>query len=122
MKYELLADNMKVFPNFHVFSSNGTCAFITSDSKIDPNSSLKENKGIYIATCNIPANYLNDEVYFISFALTTIKPSIHVHFFEKDAMQVHVIDKIDGTITRNGYSGVIPGVIRPALDWSSEKI
>ncbi len=122
MKYELLADKMNVYPNVHIYSAEGACAFITSDSQIDPDSNMKENKGIYVARCKIPANYLNDDVYFIGFALTNLKPSIHVHFFEKDALQLHVIDKIENTITRNGYSGVIPGVIRPALDWSCEEI
>lgn len=121
MEYELLVDNMKVSPNFHVFSSEGACAFVTTDSKLDQGACMKMKKGVYIATCKIPANYLNDDVYFIGFALTSIKPSIHVHFFERNTLQLHVIDKIDGTITRNGYSGVIPGVIRPVLDWSSEK-
>jgi lipopolysaccharide transport system ATP-binding protein len=122
MKYELLEDNMHVCPNIHIYSSDGTCAFVTSDSKIDPEATLKFKKGVYMSTCKIPANFLNAGMYFIGFALTSVKPSLKVHFYERDVLQLHIIDKIEGTITRSGYSGHIPGVVRPLLDWSCAKI
>ena len=122
MKYELLENNMHVYPNFHIYNSEGICVFITSDSKIDPNLMFKQEKGQYVSMCIIPANYLNDGTYFIGLALTSTKPTIHVHFYEKDALQLLVVDKIEGTITRNGYVGEIPGAIRPSLDWRCEKL
>jgi lipopolysaccharide transport system ATP-binding protein len=122
MKYELLKDEMSVYPNFHIFNSEGVCVFITSDSKLDSKLMLKKEKGQYVSTCIIPANYFNDGTYFIGLALTSTKPTTHVHFYEKDALQLLVSDKIEGTITRNGYAGPIPGVIRPSLDWRCEKL
>ncbi len=122
MKYELLDDNMHVYPNFHFYNADGTCAFVTFDGKLDPDLSLKLDAGIYVSTCIIPANFLNDGTYFIGFALTTSKPIFRVHFYEKDALQLHVVDKIEGTITRSGYSGPMPGAVRPSLDWRCEKI
>ena len=122
MKYELLDNNMRVYPNFHVYRADGTCAFVTFDGKLDPDLSLKLDAGIYVSNCIVPADFLNDGIYSIGFALTTSTPVFKVHFYEKDALQLHVVDKIEGTITRSGYAGPMPGAVRPSLDWRCEKI
>jgi lipopolysaccharide transport system ATP-binding protein len=76
----------------------------------------------YLSTCILPADFLNDGTYFVGLALTSESPFLHVHFYKKEALQILITDKIEGTITRNGYAGPIPEVVRPSLDWSIQKL
>jgi len=117
MDYELLKNGMHVYPNFHVYDSYGQPVFITSDSKLDYKSELKNKAGVYVSRCKVPANTLNSTTYFITFALTSIYP-LHVHFWEKDLLFITVNDPLEGILSRSeGYSGPIPGAIRPLLEW-----
>lgn len=51
-------------------------------------------------------------------AVTTREPEI-IHVFERDAVAFQVVDSMDGNSVRGDYSGHIPGVIRPLLQWET---
>jgi len=122
MEYELLHNGMAVYPNFHFLDSEGRYVFVSSDSSLDPDSSLKNTRGRYLARCRIPPNLLNDTTYFIGLALTSPARKT-VHFFEKGALLVRVVDPIQGTLTRPvNYAGRIPGTLRPYLEWDCERL
>ena len=121
MEYELLKNDMHVYPNFHFYDSYGQLVFVTSDSKLDYKSELKNKAGIYVSRCKIPANTLNSNTYYVGFALTTIYP-LHVHFYEKDLLLITINDPIEGILSRSkGYSGPMPGTVRPLLEWELYK-
>jgi lipopolysaccharide transport system ATP-binding protein len=42
-----------------------------------------------------------------------------VHFYEADAVAFQVIDSVDGDAARGDYTGNIPGVVRPMLEWTT---
>jgi lipopolysaccharide transport system ATP-binding protein len=109
------------YPNFHFFDARGEYAFVSSSNK---HASLGTDVGTYEAECIIPGYLLNNGVYFIGLALTFTHQGIHVSFYEKDALSVNVRDPIDKTLddVRSGYSGPIPGTVRPRLEWKIEKI
>lgn len=117
MKYNIISSKNKYFPNFHIFSSDGTYAFISSPQAIDV-----AHPGVYEAACMIPANFLNEGTYFVGLALTSLESGVKVHFFEKNALSFNVKDPIEGVPTRNGYAGPIPGVVRPLLDWAIRRV
>ena len=121
MEYEVLINGAQVTPNFHVFGPGGIYTFVTSDAVIDPRGLLKTQRGTYRARCRIPGNFLNDGIYYVGFALTTMATS-NVHFYEKDLLNLSVIDPIEGTVTRGNFVGPMPGAVRPALVWESERI
>lgn len=106
------------FPNFHFYNSLYQCVFVTAGNRNDHTS----GDATYEATCTIPGNFLNDDIYYIGLALTFMHGGIHVSFFEKDTLSVIVYDPIQDTLEneRQGYSESIPGVIRPQLDWKVE--
>jgi lipopolysaccharide transport system ATP-binding protein len=117
MEYELLKNGLRAYPNFHIHDSYGQIVLITSDSKLDYRSELKNKAGIYVSRCKIPANTLNSNTYYIMFVLTDVYP-FRVHFSEKDLLFVTVTDPIEGILSRpEGYSGSIPGAVRPLLEW-----
>ncbi|MGD0234874.1 MAG: hypothetical protein ABSC55_10100 [Syntrophorhabdales bacterium] len=108
-------------PNFHVFGPGGVYTFVTSDAVIDPGGLPKTERGISRARCRMPGNFLNDGIYYIGFALTTME-TLKVHFYEKDLLNLSVVDPIEGTVTRGNFVGPMPGAVRPALVWESECI
>lgn len=122
MRYRLHQQVPKApFANFHFFDTKGECAFISAGEDYVGCNGMAP--GVYIAACVVPANLLNNGTYFIGLALTFTHQSIHVSFFEKDALCFTVIDPLEETVDtlRCGYSGPIPGVVRPKLEWQIRK-
>ena len=122
MEYEVTQNNAYLIPSFDIYTSNGICAFVTSDCVIDPEAKAKNIEGRYIARCIIPGNILNSGTYYIGIVLSSISPAHIIHFKKRDLFQLTITDPIEGTITRGGYCGVMPGVVRPVLKWECERI
>ena len=121
MKYKLNKD-VPISPsaNFHIYNPQGQAVFITGSDR-----QLPVNKaGTYEATCAIPGNLLNNDTYSIGLALTFTHNGIHVSFFQQNALSVTVREIIEETLEegRSGYSGVVPGAVRPKLNWEVKKI
>ena len=108
-------------PNFHFLDDRGEYAFVSSGS--DPSPSVGQ-PGTYEAECIVAGHLLNNGTFFIGVALTFTHQGIHVSFYEKDALSVSVRDPIDETLDdmRSGYSGDIPGPVRPNLDWHIQRL
>ncbi|HXX80151.1 MAG TPA: ABC transporter ATP-binding protein [Thermodesulfovibrionales bacterium] len=118
MKYQINRTNSKeYFPNFHIFSSDGTYAFVSSPQTIDVAS-----LGIHEAECIIPNNFLNEGTYFVGLALTSFESGVKVHFYENNALSFNVKDPLENVPTRRGYVGPMPGVVRPLLDWTVRRV
>jgi lipopolysaccharide transport system ATP-binding protein len=121
MKYQLKKDvPVSPYANIHVDNSHGQAVFVTGSPRILP----VNRAGIYEATCTIPGNLLNNDTYSVGLALTFTHTGIHVSFFEPHALMVTVRENIDETLEeyRNGYSGVMPGAVRPKLDWEVTRV
>jgi hypothetical protein len=68
----------------------------------------------------VPANLMNDGLFSAGIALTFSHSGIHVSFYDQNSLNFAVVDGMTGVPTRSssGYSGPIPGVLRPLLPWS----
>jgi homopolymeric O-antigen transport system ATP-binding protein len=119
MEYRITSGADRIYvPNFHFYCHDGSCAFIVNavDCKRLP-------AGEYSAECHVPANFLNDGLYSIRMALTSYESGVSVHFYDEGgAILFNVHDPIDGVVTRVGYSGAIPGAVRPLLPWTLKPI
>jgi lipopolysaccharide transport system ATP-binding protein len=103
----------KCVPNFHFFSSAGSCVFVTQPDRADV-----IGPGEYCAECTIPGGLLNEGAYFVGVALTTYYDSRYdVEFNDKNAVTFNVIDPMDARSNRYSYIGPMPGVVRPKLAW-----
>ena len=123
MRYALHQEVPKPpYANFHFLDTRGEYAFVSQGDRFV--NSTGTEAGIYVAECIVPGHLLNNGTYFIGLALTFTHRGIHVSFQEKDALSVSVRDPIDETLDemRKGYSGHIPGPVRPRLDWLIEKV
>jgi lipopolysaccharide transport system ATP-binding protein len=117
MVYEVLKQVPgEPYPNVHVFDSRGDCAFVSA-AQVNRTQSIQP--GIYHAICAIPANLFNDGLYSVGLALTFAHSGIEVSFFDQNALNFAVVDSMENVPTREmGYTGPIPGVFRPILEWS----
>lgn len=118
LKYQILQDsNYKFLPNFHFYTADGTCAFITSVEKIEilP-------MGIYEAECVLPMNFLNEGAYFVGLAISSFESGVRIHFYEQNILSFNIKDALDGVGRSHGYVGRVPGVVRPQLNWNLVKV
>ena len=116
MVYEILCRSPgNPYPNIHLYDSKGNCIFVTA-AKVNCGAPMEA--GIYHATCDIPANLLNDGIFSAGLALTFSHNGIHVSFNDRNALNFAVVDSMIDVPTREaGYTGPMPGVLRPILAW-----
>ncbi|HEX6728968.1 MAG TPA: ABC transporter ATP-binding protein [Pyrinomonadaceae bacterium] len=117
MEYEVHKAGHLLTPNFHVYNEEGITVFITND--LDPVwRGRPKPEGIFTSTVWIPGNFLAEGTLIAGAALSTLDPVV-VHFFEREAVAFQVIDSLDGDSARGEYAGPYPGVVRPALEWTT---
>jgi lipopolysaccharide transport system ATP-binding protein len=98
-------DNQNLNISLHVYASTGECIFNIST----PVGNF--NAGIVKATTEIPANFMNDGTYTISFMIVKDK-SIILHNFE-EVFNFEIADhRMDTT-----WYGKWPGYVRPNFDF-----
>jgi lipopolysaccharide transport system ATP-binding protein len=102
-------ENPKIVPNFH-FYTQGQCAFVSS-----PAGEVITSRGAHLVTMWIPGNFLNDGLYEVKLAATTMVPQ-KVHFHEQNGFCFNVVDDIHSE-ERSEYANAIPGAVRPRLRW-----
>lgn len=93
--------------NFNIFfnSDEGYNIFASCSTP------AKINYGRFEATCFIPANYLNDNTYFID--VMVVENGTNVRLSLKDALM------IEGKEPQRaeGWQGKFPGFVKPNFDW-----
>lgn len=113
MEYELLQEK-SVVSNFHFKTMDDVYVMVVHDE------SAPSSIGKYRAECLVPKYLLNDGAYTVGVAVSSFEKGTHVHFFEQNALTFNVKDPI--AETRTGYSGRIPGIIRPQLKWEMSRL
>jgi lipopolysaccharide transport system ATP-binding protein len=118
MTYDVLQSGKVFIPNCHFYNEQGFCIFISHDWYGGWRHRPRP-VGRYVSTIRIPANFLAEGTVFVTAVVTTYEP-LEVHFSERDAVAFTVVDTLDGDSARGDYAGVLPGVVRPILDWTTE--
>ena len=118
MEYDVLKSGFKLLPNIYFWNEEGVCAFGAQD--LDPAWRMRPRPaGRYVSTVHIPSNLLADGMMFINANLSTLDPSTN-QFSEKSVIAFQVVDSFAGDTARGGYTGNMPGVVRPLLEWSTQ--
>jgi hypothetical protein len=121
VSFEIIDNPKQLLFNVFVFvlTAEGTIAFITGT----PEKSAFYEKGTYTATGQIEGNFLNEGTYFVNLGINSLNAGVQVHIHELNALSFNIKDPIYDVPTRNsGYSGIVPGIVRPLLNWKTEKI
>lgn len=105
-------------PNFHLYNAEGVLLGIFA-----PKNDLagKYGAGKYTAICELPQHLLNEGVYRVLLALSSWQETVRIHFAIANALTFKVIDDLTDASFRNGYTSALPGLIRPAFNWSIQK-
>lgn len=111
IEYEIRKSGNFPIPNIHFLTEEMIRVFVSACSKDIANYDV----GLHRVRLKIPANLLNVGKYSIQVALSNMNPVI-VHAFAEHALNFDINE--DLTVRKNDYRGVIPGVIRPDLNWS----
>lgn len=114
MVYEVITEGKPKIPNIHLYTMKGDCVFVSGERE----DSKLITKGKFKAIAWIPANLLNVEVYSVGLALSTMTP-VTVHFSAPNALSFETTENINNRV--NSYNQDIPGIIRPSLDWETNK-
>jgi lipopolysaccharide transport system ATP-binding protein len=104
------------FPNFHFFDQFGQYVFVSAPPV---NKHVEAAAGEFQAECIIPGNFLNVGHFSIGLALTFHHQGIHVSFYEQHGLNITITENLDDSAARtSNYTGEIPGVVRPILNWN----
>jgi lipopolysaccharide transport system ATP-binding protein len=118
MEFDVIVPGRKLLPHFVLHNQEGVLVFVSVDQ--DPEWLGKPRPvGRYVSTGWIPGNLLAEGTLFVNANMFSMEPR-QVQFVERDAAAFQVIDSIDGDSARGGYGGVMPGVVRPLLEWTTE--
>jgi lipopolysaccharide transport system ATP-binding protein len=88
--------------------------------------SLRENRrmlvpGFYQTRLSIPPRLLSPGTVVISFDVGEDSESARAHAQAMEALRVRIVDDLEDRTIRGAYKGPLPGMIRPKLDWTTEK-
>ena len=118
MEFEVLEPGHVLSPNFHIYSEEGIILFVSND--LDPQwLGRPRPPGIYTSTAWIPGNFLAEGTLYVGAAVSTLDP-VMVHFFEPQIVAFRVVDNHESGSVRGDFKGPYPGVVRPALKWTTK--
>lgn len=119
MTYEVLQSGSTLTPTCILYNDEGICVFATTD--LDAHWRTQGRApGCYSSTVWIPANFLAEGNHFVTAAAGSYSP-LRIHFNERDTISFLVIDTLEGDSARGDIPGEFPGVVRPLLEWKTER-
>ena len=117
LRYRLRRDvPFRVVPNFHFYLQDGQRFFIAFPAEVAPSAA-----GEYEATCIVPAFLVNTGRYTVTLILSSYELPNPVHFAAERALRFEVYEPPGSDPRRHGWTGGLPGVNRPHLQWETTK-
>ncbi|MDQ3585479.1 MAG: ABC transporter ATP-binding protein, partial [Acidobacteriota bacterium] len=77
--------------------------------------------GRYTSIVWIPGNLLAEGSLVAHISLMSHFPTTRMHAHSRNAVAFQVIDNQAGDSARGDYLGPLPGVMRPLLEWTTQK-
>lgn len=120
INYQVLIEGSVFTHGINLFDSQGT-NILNSHDVISELRILPRSVGVYSSSVCIPENFLAEGIVVVGVALFSINPfDLHVH--ELEVISFNVYDNINGNSARGAYTGGFPGVVRPILNWQTDKL
>jgi len=116
IQYWNFIPNTELNLSIAVHNQEGICVF-SSNSTGEMGHGKPLATGFFRTQCHIPGNILNGSMYRVS--LLVMKDSSILVHRETDAL---VFEMHDDVQNKNGWYGKWQGVIRPKLQWSTERL
>jgi lipopolysaccharide transport system ATP-binding protein len=119
LTYEVLEAGHILIPNCHFYNDQQLKLFAVQDVHSEWRRQPRPT-GTYVTTLWLPGNFLNEGTLIVDVAVSSHRPDIRVHFFQKQAVAFHIYDSLNGNSARGDYAGTIDGVVRPVVDWETQ--
>ena len=119
MQYEVLESGRVLVPHVQFNNEQGTPIFIAHDWN-DGWREREREAGVYTSVVTVPGNFLSEGTVFVTVGAATYRPH-QIHFTERDAVTFNVIDSPDADAARGDFAGPMPGVVRPVLEWKTDR-
>jgi len=117
VEFEVLRESTSVGLTLILYDADHNCVFSSINNLEQTWYGKAMATGVYKSRCSIPANLLNNGLFFIN-----------LNFFGKGFSDVVAVKEvltfeiIDGHALRGDYHGGFGGIIRPRLDWKTEQL
>ena len=118
--YEVLRQNQILTPSFDLFNEAGVHLFAVHDIG-DEWRRRPRRVGRYVSTVWVPGNTLSEGRMLVQASVLSYIPVTMLHTREPNVVTFQVIDKCEGDSARGDYVGVVPGAVRPLLQWTTEQ-
>ena len=120
IEFDCLKSGHELLPGFSICNEEMQILFSSID--IEPKWAGKERSpGRYVAEITIPGNLLAEGTMLVNTAVRQWKPAQTLEYFVPEAIAFQVIDSFEGDSARGQYPGDLAGVIRPKLEWRTER-
>ncbi|MEN0054057.1 MAG: polysaccharide ABC transporter ATP-binding protein [Mucilaginibacter sp.] len=119
LKYQIIQAGHRLTPALNFLNANGVNLF---DSHMTTNAIYNQrlDPGYYESRVCVPGNTFSEGTIIIGAGMVTHNP-FSIHFQEADIIAFNMVDKTDNNPTRGEYRGGLPGLLRPFLQWTSDK-
>jgi lipopolysaccharide transport system ATP-binding protein len=120
LAFTVLRPGQAMFPKIKVNSVEGEIVFNAFDT--DSRWHDPVPPGDYVATAWIPENVLNEGLFTVDPAITSLgSGKLLPHAGARQAVSFHVHDPGEGDSARGRFTGQLRGVMRPLLEWTLEE-
>lgn len=120
IEYDCLKAGHELLPGFSICNEETQILFSSID--IEPKWVGKERSpGHYVAEITIPGNFLAEGTMLVNTAIRQWQPAQTLEYFVPEAIAFQIIDTLDGDSARGSYPGDLAGVVRPKLEWRTER-
>ncbi len=116
IEFDVLKAGYVLVPNYVIHNDEGVYVCHPHDWAPDRRGKTRE-VGRYRRTGWIPGNLLAEGTFFVGAVVSSYNPT-YMHFFEPEAVAFQVVDSQQGDSARGEYTGMLPGVVRPVLQWT----
>ena len=118
MTYEVLEPGHTLVPNYHFFNEEGLHLFAVQE--VGPEWRRRPRPmGQYVSTAWLPGNFLSEGALRVSLGVSSHIPVSAVHLWQEKVVGFQVVDNLADESARGDYTGPMPGVIRPLVDWTT---
>jgi lipopolysaccharide transport system ATP-binding protein len=118
--YDVLEDGHALVPAVELHNEAGTRLFSTHDTGAEW-SRRERGRGRYTSAVRLPGNFLSEGSLIAHVSIMSHFPSTILHARAKNVVAFQVLDEPGEGSARGDYVGPMPGVVRPLLEWTTER-
>jgi lipopolysaccharide transport system ATP-binding protein len=116
--YDVLKPGHILVPNYHFYNEEQLLLFTVQE--VGPEWRQRPRPvGQYVTSAWIPGNFLSEGGLTVDVAVSSHIPSAAVHVLAEDAVAFRINDSLEKDSARGDYTGPMPGVIRPLVEWAT---